>query len=149
MTIRSVQKLPVTGLDDPNQRRRQIEVVNQITEPPTWIASTLENSWVNFGGSHATAGYYKDALGRVYLKGMIKDGTMSLSTTMLTLPAGYRPLETHIFCIRVSNSGETLDGAGRVDVGADGTVKFIYADITGAGTGGYLSLAGISFLAEQ
>jgi hypothetical protein len=47
-----------------------------------------QNGWVNYSLSGNSAGYYKDRLGFVHLKGMIKNGTMS--ATALTLPAGYR-----------------------------------------------------------
>jgi hypothetical protein len=102
---------------------------------PTWTAPTLLNSWVNFGGSQATAGYYKDAFNRVHLKGFIKDGTATISTPLFVLPAGYRPLENHIFAVRASDSTEALEESARVDVGSDGA-------------GAWLTLAGISFLAE-
>jgi hypothetical protein len=143
MTLRSIQKLPVTGLEDPNQRRRQVEVLNQITEPPIWIAPTLVNSWVNFGTSFAEAGYYIDALTRVHFRGLVKDGTVTPGTVLFTLPAGYRPLDSLLFTT-FTFDGAATQTACRVDVHSDGTVT------AGAGVeSGYLSLNGISFLAEQ
>jgi hypothetical protein len=58
---------------------------------PTWTAATLENSWVNFGSGYTEAAYYKDAYGFVHLHGTIKNGTTTDGTTILTLPAGFRP----------------------------------------------------------
>ena len=42
----------------------------------SWIAPTLLNSWVNYSGSYNPAGYMKDVLGFVYLRGMIKTGSV-------------------------------------------------------------------------
>lgn len=49
----------------------------------------FQNGWTNYSPSGNSAGYYKDRLGYVHLKGMVKDGTMS--QTAFTLPVGYRP----------------------------------------------------------
>jgi hypothetical protein len=59
----------------------------------SWIAPTLLNSWVNFGAPYAVAGYRKDAEGWIWLRGLIKDGTVSAATSILTLPSGYRPAD--------------------------------------------------------
>jgi hypothetical protein len=58
-------------------------VVGTTGEPP------FENGWTNFGTSWSEAGFFKDGLGFVHLKGTISSGT--LNTTAFTLPAGYRP----------------------------------------------------------
>ena len=67
-----------------------------------WIAPSLENSWVNFGGGYAEAGYCKDRDGVVHLKGFIKDGDTGLKA--FTLPVGYRPADRRLF-FRVSSAG--------------------------------------------
>jgi hypothetical protein len=54
-----------------------------------WIAPTFTNSWVNFGNPWAAVGYRKDAEGYVWLRGLMKDGTINLPC--FTLPVGYRP----------------------------------------------------------
>jgi hypothetical protein len=56
-----------------------------------WISPTLLNGWVNSGGGEATAGYYKDDFNMVRVSGLIKSGTTTAGTVLLTLPAGYRP----------------------------------------------------------
>ena len=61
---------------------------------PTWTAPTLLNSWANFGGVNAPAGYYKRG-GRVYLRGLIASGTIGAAA--FTLPVGYRPAYYHYF----------------------------------------------------
>lgn len=57
--------------------------------PEAWVAPTLLNSWVNFGGSEATAAYYKDPHGVVHLKGTIKSGV--IGNPAFNVPAAYRP----------------------------------------------------------
>lgn len=52
-----------------------------------FTAPTLAGSWANSGGSNQTAGYLKDPMGFVHLRGCVKSG----SGTIFTLPTGYRP----------------------------------------------------------
>jgi hypothetical protein len=69
----------------------------KIETQQAWQAATFQNSWVNFDGAatDADGGYYKDSLGRVWIKGRVKNGTLGLA--VFTLPAGYRPSENHYF----------------------------------------------------
>lgn len=109
--------------------------VNPDNPSPTWISPTLGNSWVNFGGSYTTAGYYKDSNGIVRMRGVIKNGT--ISTAIFTLPVGYRPTLTHYF-ISVGGSGLAavlVDASGVVQVGA----------YIASGTNAYVSLDQITF----
>jgi len=96
-----------------------------------WIAPTLLNSWVNFGSGYNPTGYYKDALGVVHLRGMLKDG--SFSVPMFTLSAGYRPAYTEIF---IAISGGAV---GYVNVGPDGQVTPV------AGSASFFALDGMTF----
>lgn len=102
--------------------------------PPTWLAPSFTNSWVNSGTGTQTAGYWKDANGTVHLRGTIKSGTNG--TSAFTLPAGYRPLLSEYFLILMSG------GVGEVVVAADGTVTVINLTGTGATLS---SLAALSF----
>lgn len=54
----------------------------------SWITPTMLNGWVNYDTSWASAGYYKDSLGIVHLRGLVKNGTAG--STIFTVPAGYR-----------------------------------------------------------
>jgi hypothetical protein len=54
-----------------------------------WSAPTLENSWVNFGGSLQVIQYMKDKFGFVHIRGNIKNGTKD--ARIFTLPSGFRP----------------------------------------------------------
>jgi hypothetical protein len=60
-------------------------IVGTTGEPP------FQNTWHNFGGGYTTAGFFKDALGIVHLKGTIS-GPAGFPTAF-TLPEGYRPAE--------------------------------------------------------
>lgn len=54
----------------------------------TRAALTLSQLWVNYGAPWPTAAYEKRA-GRVFIHGLIRDGTTGV--TFATLPAGFRP----------------------------------------------------------
>lgn len=58
-----------------------------------WIAPTLLNSWVNFGGGYSTVGYRKVG-SLVTIRGLVKGGVTTDGTEIFTLPAGFRPPAT-------------------------------------------------------
>ncbi len=110
----------------------------QTIEPQTWQTPTLLNSWVDYGGTEATAEYFKDSCQIVHIKGTIKSGTITPGDNIFILPAGYRPLETHIF--------QQYNGAGNlgtVGVAANGAVYVAQAAVNTI-----LSID-CTFLAEQ
>lgn len=74
----------------------------------------FENSWVNYGGTWATAAFRRDGLGNVWIKGFVKNGTVG--QTVFTLPAGYRPAQG-LHLATISN-----DAIGKLQVLANGTV---------------------------
>jgi hypothetical protein len=102
---------------------------------PQFIAPTLLNSWVNFGSTHANAGYYKDPFGRVHLRGMVKSGTTVANTPIFTLPVGYRPTADLLFPV------DSNGAHGTSCVRSSGNVTFE------AGSATYFALNGISFAA--
>lgn len=93
----------------------------------------FQNNWVNYGSDLDVASFYKDALGWVRLKGMVKSGTAN--TTVFTLPPGYRPQVDVVFSV-LSN-----DVIHRVTVTASGTV----GPTAGLGSNASVSLSGITF----
>ena len=105
------------------------------TSTPTWVAPTLLNSWANYGPEWATAGYYRDASGLVYLRGLVKSGTNNAAIFML--PSGYRPTAGRIFSVHAGG------GQARLDVLYDGTVKT--NGYYSSGTNAYVSLSGVFF----
>lgn len=75
----------------------------------------FQNGWSNYSPSGYSAAYYKDRLGFVHLRGMIKGGTMS--QTAFTLPVGYRPAKAMLLATASAHVyGELLLYTdGRVD----------------------------------
>jgi hypothetical protein len=88
-----------------------------------WIAPTLVNSWVAFGGAKPAPGYYKDPNGRVWIQGAVKNGSAA-NATMFTLPEGYRPSGQLEFAVVNGTSGfanARVTAAGVVNVVAGGS----------------------------
>jgi hypothetical protein len=103
------------------------------------IGASLKSGWSNYGSSYSPASYWKDRNGVVHLTGLIRGGTNTSGTTLLTLPVGYRPANSELF---VQHS-DTTDRDVRVDVVASGDVNIQET------AGGWVSLAGMSFKAEN
>jgi glycerol-3-phosphate acyltransferase PlsY len=102
---------------------------------PDWTAPSLLNSWVNLGGAYSVAGYFRDTLGMVHLRGVIAAGSV-WTAVMFVLPVGYRPSYEAVFPV-VSNNA-----LGRLDIDTSGNVF-----MSGAGSTAWVSLDGISFRA--
>ena len=101
-----------------------------------WIAPTLLNSWANYGGTDAECGYYKDAsTGRVFLRGTIKNGTVTAHTNLFLLPVGYRPPSDLV--IPAASSG----AAAAIEIMATGYVRTSYGV-----SATWLSMSGLSFI---
>jgi hypothetical protein len=105
------------------------------TEAPTgayyealWTPVTaFLNGWLNYGGTYTPAAYRK-VNDLVYLRGLIKSGT--LSTPAFNLPVGYRPAWDHHFT-GLSNSalaGIRVFQDGRVTPGDPGNNVWIALD---------------------
>jgi hypothetical protein len=125
-----------------------------------WQAPSLQNSWVNYGGSLQASGYTLIGGangGIVALRGSIKDGTATDGTLLFTLASGYRPAaeiwtplqSSHSLChVQAYRSSTQSIGSGsladvifsteNVDDGSD------YDNATGiftAPTAGYYSVS--------
>lgn len=72
------------------------------------------NSWVSYGSPYEAPGYWRDPLGFLHLRGMIKSGTVGAAA--FTLPPGFRPAGTKTLMTLSNNA------VGRVDIQADGQV---------------------------
>jgi hypothetical protein len=108
------------GQDQPGGQKGAFEAALQ---PEDWhVVGTagepaLENSWAAISG--AAAGFYKDALGVVRLRGRLTNGSAN-ETVAFTLPEGYRPSVVLIFAIaRPATTGGT---SAQAWVGSDGGV---------------------------
>ena len=110
------------------------------TSTPTWIAPTLLNSWENYGGGYNNAGYMKDALGFVHLKGLIKNGNIA---TIFNLPSGYRPVGQCLF-FAPCNHTPTPPVSARIDIiPSTGAVNLVSYETLG--NNAWVSLDGIMF----
>ena len=97
----------------------------------------FQNGWSNFGAPYDGAGFYKDALGRVWLRGLIKGGTAG-AVAAFTLPAGYRPsAQKFLPSVGGGNAAATLI------VTPTGEVR------VNSGTNTYIMLDSLSFRAAQ
>ena len=97
-----------------------------------WQTPTFQNGWVNYGGVFNPAGYFKDSLGIIHLRGLVKNG----SGTIFTLPEGYRPLYQELHSV-ATNQNEM----SRIDILTNGPVCMQ------KGNNSWLSLDGITFRA--
>jgi hypothetical protein len=104
---------------------------------PTYSDATLQNGWVNYGGTEPNAGYTK--IGKVVrLRGIIKNGTTTSNVTILTLPSGFRP--------SVKAYSTTLCSGNipiRVLINTNGTVN-----IQGTIDNAWIQLEDITFVAD-
>ncbi|MGL4631651.1 MAG: LytR/AlgR family response regulator transcription factor [Leadbetterella sp.] len=99
----------------------------------------FQNSWGNQNAGYSTAQYYKDKEGRVHIKGVVVNGTATISgSTIFTLPVGYRPFGNEQLVYN------TFDGVTnrRVDIMPNGEVKSVN------GGAALIFLDGISFRAD-
>lgn len=94
----------------------------------------FQNSWANFGGAFNTAAFRKDSMGRVHLKGLVKNGAPA-SATMFTLPLGYRPVGQALFAVVANNT------FGRLDIPISGGLSLQ------VGASAFVSLDGVAFFA--
>ena len=111
---------------------------NQIETQQAWQSPTLLNSWVNYGGTFSNAGYMKDSLGFVHLRGLIKDGTVTLAA--FNLPAGYRPANDTAFVVNSNSAFGVVQVLGQST--NPGDVRILQ------GNNAFVYLEGIMFKAE-
>lgn len=106
-----------------------------------WTTASLGTGFANYGGSYSDARYRKLANGVVLLGGLVKTtlATVTAGSTIFTLPAGFRPGVALILPAYRSDGNVTRINYGSGDITTG-------VAITGAGT--FISLDGITFLAE-
>lgn len=108
-----------------------------------WTSASLGASWVAFTGGNPVAPQYRLKGGVVYLQGSMKSGVQT--TTIFTLPVGYRPLHDSLFSC-FSNNG-SAGGTAEISIDASGNVHVGFYG--GSGSSTQVTLNGISFIAEQ
>lgn len=107
--------------------------------PPPPGSCTFRQAFADYGGGFSSAGFYRDPSGTVHMKGLIKlvggQAPGVCFDAIFDLPAGYRPMERHLFTV-LSNGV-----AARVDVSPSSRVEYI----SGGDPYQWLSLDGITF----
>lgn len=102
-------KISTTGIADAAVTAAKIE------SQQAFQTVSFTNSWVDYDAANFyVAGYMKDSLGFVHIRGLVKSGV--IGSSIFTLPAGYRPLKAVTFPA-VSNSA-----FGILQVATNGTV---------------------------
>lgn len=105
-----------------------------------WTTAALSNSWVSYDAAAVfSLPAYRLKAGIAWLAGEMKSGT--LNTTVMTLPAGMRPLK------QISFTVSSAAGTAIIYVLPTGVVQVI--GYTTGGSNASVSLNGIQFIAEQ
>jgi type II secretory pathway pseudopilin PulG len=108
---------------------------------PLWTDITLPSGWSNYttsGSGYNTAQFTKTSACRVFLKGLIKNtsltGAVPSGTIIGNLPVGFRPTGRLVFQVATSPNS-----AARIDVAANGDIAIM------SGNYAWISLDTISF----
>ncbi|QII49467.1 hypothetical protein G3M81_12270 [Bacillus paralicheniformis] len=74
----------------------------------TWVTPTLRNDWIQYTDSNGSypIQYGKDAVGTVYIRGVVTSGKIGTLTPVFTLPLIHRPPYPHLFT-GVASVGKT------------------------------------------
>jgi hypothetical protein len=107
-----------------------------IVFPEEWQVPDFQNGWKNYGGSYNPAGFRKDRLETVHLRGLVKDGKIGREGVIFQLPADCLPEFRQLHLVATHPNA-----AGRVDILQDGKV------LAYAGDSNWISLDGIQFRA--
>lgn len=91
--------------------------------PPTWTSITLLASWANRAG-YAAAGYRKLHNGAILeiVLNLGGPGTQTSGTTIFTLPAGYRPINT-VQLPLIGRIASTPQQVGALEIDTAGAAK--------------------------
>jgi hypothetical protein len=118
----------------------------KINAAPVFTNLAFQNSWTDYNAaSYPLAGWTKDALGFIHLRGAVKNPT-SATSVIATLPAGARPGGYKYFEVSSTNGSGSFTTNCSLEFDADGTF-FAYSDASNPCNRGFISLEGITFLA--
>jgi hypothetical protein len=113
------------------------EVWEEVADNP-FESRRFQNGWKNYNDEYNTAAYFKDSMGIVHLKGLVKGGSGGINATIFVLPEGYRPAAREL---RVAIMHD--ENTARVDIMPNGRVVPYKAHST------WTSLDGITFRAAN
>ena len=116
------------------------QAINDLKQQESWQVLPYTSPWNTYDiNAWGHAACYKDDMGTVRLRGLVRGGTAT--GVMVTLPVGYRPAIQQIFTSQGQN------GLVRLDINPAGQVLFNGG--TAPGAAGWVSLSPIQFRAEQ
>ena len=102
-----------------------------------WQTPSFGSNWTHYGGAYGNV-YFRRFGDLVNLTGLVKvAANATASTTLFTLPAGYRPAKQLLFLVMTSV------GPTRVDIDTSGNVQTVGATFNTAGQ--WVSVDGINF----
>jgi hypothetical protein len=88
-----------------------------------WHAAALQNGWADIGIGYPVVSYKKDIFNVLWIKGFVNKGVPD-TTPIITLPAGYRPLEKRrVGEITINTNGEITDSSGAPAVSLEFSIK--------------------------
>lgn len=132
----------LVGIKNGDLQGGNVRLGNGATIPVKKLVS-YNGGWADYLNNYLPAGYTRIE-GRVFLEGIPKNTlatTVASGAVPFNLPAGYRPSARTIFTVQITG----ITGAGRVDIQSNGDVTVMNS----VSSGGFVSLDGISFRAEQ
>jgi hypothetical protein len=105
-----------------------------------WQDANMGNNWVNASADHYKAGYLKDSMGFVHLRGMICTSTEYGKTQswIFALPEGYRPTKT----VGIRIGSPSPNAMGYLVIATDGSVMLTSNNLTSTF---WFSLEGVIF----
>lgn len=106
-----------------------------------WRAFSYAAGWSDYAGGFDTGAYRMEAGGIVRLKGLVKNTNINATTTITTLPVGFRPQLGKIFMGVSSASG--FGEFSRIGIDTTGTIT--PTNHFSGGGAGFISLEGITF----
>jgi hypothetical protein len=116
----------------------------------TWTALPYAATWSDYGSGWRPGQYAKDAMGIVYLRGLVTS-TSAIATDatslIATLPSGFRPANGELFQSLV-RSVSTQGYPSRVHVLSDGTVVLNNSTTQATVAATFASLSDIQFIAD-
>lgn len=100
-----------------------------------WLSLGLFNGWANYGSGYEPTAFFKDPMGFIHLRGLVKSGT--LNSTITQLGTGCRPAYIRILPTYCDA------GVGQLRIDTSGNIAQF------SGSNGWFSLAIPPFRAEQ
>lgn len=117
--------------------RLEVNGTLAVTRQEPWQPAKYVNGWARYHATWPNAEYFKDSLGIVHVRGMIKAPKTSVGRVVFMLPAGYRPVQQELFGVACAPNPPN---SARVDIRADGALI-----LSACSDPRWISLAGITF----